>query len=105
MNKALEKNIKFESAGQFFITTKILTNNGNPDMAIKLLNSYLLQGQNIQQIYHELTKAYIKKQDKLNASETLKKARAIYNQNYAQAYSSETEKQFNQLEAEINNLN
>ncbi|MDD3156340.1 MAG: hypothetical protein PHP14_02920 [Candidatus Pacebacteria bacterium] len=88
------------------MTTVINFNKYNePDYAIKVLQIYIPGNPKRFQLFMELSRAYILKNDFDNAKKALDQAKKVYEEERFTKYSSEIEKKLKELEIELNNLN
>ncbi len=104
LKKSLEKDIVFESIDQLLTTIIHFNQNNEPDLAIQLLKKYLPSNPTRFQLYMELARAYILKQDYVNAKESLNQANQVYISQRLTKYSSKIEGELKNLEEKLNKI-
>jgi O-antigen ligase len=102
--KSYEKEIVFESIDQVMTTVINLNKYNEPDYAIKVLQTYIPGNPKRFQLFMELSKSYILKNDLNNAKKALDQAKKVYKEEKFTKYSVETEEKLKELEIELNKL-
>lgn len=101
---SLEKDLVFESIDQLLTTIINFNQNNEPDIAIKLLNKYLPSNSTRFQLYMELTRAYILKNNYLEAKKALDTANQVYLSQRVTKYSAKIEKELQNLQEKLNKI-
>jgi len=104
LKKSYEKEITFDAIDQLMTTVVNLNKYNEPDTAILFLNKYIPGNPTRFQLFMELARAYILKNDKENALKAINQAKKVYAQERFTRYSSKIEKELVILEEKINNM-